>query len=312
MKWMFFIVFLLFISGCSATGEFVFEIDEIESNGNYEIYFCQVDNCEDVLVNLIESSDKIRCSFYDLKLERVIEALKGKSYKLVVDQKNIGKLEGLKYITNEGERQLMHNKFCVFDDEIVLTGSMNPTERGAYYNDNNLVVFYSKEIADIFNDEFNELYGGEFGWGESVMYPYISLNGIKINVHFCPEDFCENTVIELIENASEIRFMTFSFTADKIGDKLLEKEDVKGVFEKSQASQEWSEYHKLKDKFDVRLDTSGYNMHHKVFILDQKIVVFGSYNPTKNGNLYNDETMIVVYSEEFANRFLEEYYRVIS
>ena len=51
-------------------------------------------------------------------------------------------------------------------------------------------------------------------------------------------------------------------------------------------------------------------MHHKVFILDKKIVVFGSYNPTKNGNLNNDETMIVVYDEEFAKQFLEEFERV--
>ena len=229
---------------------------------------------------------------------------------MVVDQKNIGKLDGLKYVSNKGESQLMHNKFCVFDDEIVLTGSMNPTERGAYYNDNNLVVFNSKEIADVFNDEFNVLYGEVFGWGNSVNYPYVNLDGMKVQIHFCPEDFCEDTVIELIENATEIRFMTFSFTADKIGDKLLEKEDVKGVFEKSQASQEWSEYHKLKDKFDVRLDTSGYNMHHKVFVFDGKIVVFGSYNPTANGDLYNDETMIVVYDEELAKRFLVEFERI--
>ncbi|MBU3941120.1 MAG: hypothetical protein KKH88_04295 [Nanoarchaeota archaeon] len=310
MKKLIILVILVFISGCSFNGDYVFELKEVDSEGYYEAYFCQVEDCESVLVNLIEGSSKVRCAIFDLDLENVTNALKQKDYKLVVDQKNTKDLDGLKYVMNKGESQLMHNKFCIFDDKIVWTGSMNPTGRGAYYNDNHIVIFYSKEIAQVFNDEFNELYGRTFGWGRSVNVPSFNLSGTKVQVHFCPEDFCEETVLDLIENANEIRFMTFSFTSDKIGDALLLKEDVKGVFEKSQASQEWSEYHKLKDKFDVRLDTNGYNMHHKVFIFDKKIVVFGSYNPTANGNLYNDENMIVVYDEELAGRFLVEFERI--
>ena len=305
------LLLLIFISGCNFNNDYVFELKEVDSNGYYEAYFCQIDDCESVLISLIEDSSKIRCSIFDLDLENVTSALKRKDYKLVVDQKNTKDLDGLKYVMNKGESQLMHNKFCIFDDEIVWTGSMNPTERGAYYNDNHIVIFYSKEIAEVFNDEFNELYYDKtFGWGRSVNVPSFNLSGTKVQIHFCPEDFCEETVLDLIENNKEIRFFTFSFTADKIGDALLLKEDVKGVFEKSQGSQEWSEYHKLKDKFDVRLDKNGYNMHHKVFVFDQEIVVFGSYNPTKNGNLYNDETMIVVYDEELAERFLEEFERI--
>jgi len=306
-----FLLLLIFISGCTFSEDYIFDLKEVDSEGYYEAYFCQVDNCEDVLVSLIENSSKARCAIFDLDLENVTKALSKKDYKLVVDQKNTKDLGSLKYVMNKGESQLMHDKFCVFDDEIVWTGSMNPTERGAYYNDNHIVIFYSKEIAEVFNDEFNELYNKEFGWGSSVNVPSFNLSGKKVQVQFCPEDFCEETVINLIKNASEIRFFTFSFTADKIGDALLLKEDVKGVFEKSQAAQEWSEYHKLKDKFDVRLDTNGYNMHHKVFVFDKEIVVLGSYNPTANGNLYNDENMIVVYDEELAKKFLDEFERLI-
>ena len=104
--------------------------------------------------------------------------------------------------------------------------------------------------------------------------------------------------------------MTFSFTSNKIADALLNKDiDVKGVIDKTQNSK-YCVYNKLKEKYDIRLDKNKYKMHHKVFIIDKKIVVFGSYNPTDNGNLYNDENMVVVYDKDLASKFLNEFNRV--
>ena len=44
-------------------------------------------------------------------------------------------------------------------------------------------------------------------------------------------------------------------------------------------------------------------MHHKVFIIDNKTVITGSYNPTKNGNENNDENILIIYSEELAGEY---------
>lgn len=51
-------------------------------------------------------------------------------------------------------------------------------------------------------------------------------------------------------------------------------------------------------------------MHHKVFIVDEKIVVTGSFNPTMSGDIRNDENIVIIYDKEIASEFLEEYDRV--
>ena len=105
--------------------------------------------------------------------------------------------------------------------------------------------------------------------------------------------------------------MTFSFTSDRLGELLLNSNlEVKGVFEKSQAGSPYSEYHKLIEKYDVRKDSNGGMMHHKVFIIDKKIVITGSYNPTKNGNENNDENVLIIHSKVIAKKYLEEFEKI--
>ena len=51
-------------------------------------------------------------------------------------------------------------------------------------------------------------------------------------------------------------------------------------------------------------------MHHKVFIIDNKIVVTGSYNPTKNGNEHNDENMLIMHDAMLAEKYVAEFSRL--
>ena len=48
-------------------------------------------------------------------------------------------------------------------------------------------------------------------------------------------------------------------------------------------------------------------MHHKVCIIDEKIVVTGSFNPTGSGDYRNDENILIIHNEEIAKRFVEEF-----
>ena len=62
----------------------------------------------------------------------------------------------------------------------------------------------------------------------------------------------------------------------------LEGTDVKVLFEKQQVSQ-YSEYDTLDNYgMDVKLDTNSVYMHHKVLIIDEHIVVTGSFNWSEN------------------------------
>ena len=88
--------------------------------------------------------------------------------------------------------------------------------------------------------------------------------------------------------------------------------EVKGVFEKRQNSQ-YSEFSKLNDTgIPVVFDTNKATMHHKVFIIDEKIVVTGSFNPSVNGDTRNDENILIIHDEVVAGEFLEEFNIIFS
>jgi phosphatidylserine/phosphatidylglycerophosphate/cardiolipin synthase-like enzyme len=55
-----------------------------------------------------------------------------------------------------------HNKFAIFDHEVVWTGSTNWTDTGVSYNSNNTIVITSTNMANVFSLEFEEMCGKNF------------------------------------------------------------------------------------------------------------------------------------------------------
>ncbi len=303
------------------TGGAIIEIPE-ESNSSIDLYFCPVDDCEGELIKTIEmASKKLHCAFYDVDLTGVKNALipvkeKGVDVKLVVDADNFEFFEELDWAMPDDRSAIMHNKFCIVDDTIVWTGSVNPTYRGTKKNNNNALRIKSVELAANYEDEFDEMWNGGFGRGPEVEEPIIVLDGMRVENYFCPEDWCANKVLKILEGANKsIDFMTFSFTHDELGDAVIDKFEsgikVRGVFEKSQ-NNKYNEYSKMvAEGMDVTWDGNGANMHHKVFIVDRSIVVTGSFNPSKNGDTRNDENVLIIYDSSIAERYLKEFERVL-
>src|SRR5688572_1640586 len=65
-------------------------------------------------------------------------------------------------VRSDTRSALMHNKFWIFDGQIVWTGSTNVTENGIFKQDNNAIVIQSPQLAAIYEREFNEMWNGEF------------------------------------------------------------------------------------------------------------------------------------------------------
>jgi len=61
---------------------------------------------------------------------------------------------------------------------------------------------------------------------------------------------------------------------------------------------------------DVLIDGNEGQMHHKVFIVDEKIVVLGSYNFSRAAEERNDENILIIYNEKIAEFFVQEFQRV--
>jgi phosphatidylserine/phosphatidylglycerophosphate/cardiolipin synthase-like enzyme len=215
---------------------------------------------------------------------------------------------------------LMHNKFAIIDRLEVWTGSMNFTINGAYRSDNNLIQVRSSQLAQNYLVEFEEMFlDHQFGSASpaNTPNPFLNVEGTEIELYFSPDDGTIERLIELVQDAQdEILFMAFSFTDDDLAQAILNRAGegivVAGVFDKSQAlSNAGGEYTRLMENgIAVRLDGNRYGMHHKVIIIDKRIVVTGSYNFSSNARTRNDENTLILHSSEIAEIYVEEFDRV--
>ena len=301
----------ILIFGCSITGKAIYE-----SGPKPEAYFCPKDNCVNILAGIIRNANgSAFCAFYDLELKSVIGALVNKSWDIevnvVIDGDNANNLVKGENVRYDNKMQLMHNKFCIIDNKIVITGSFNPTNNDNYNNNNNMLIIQSGTLAANYKAEFDELWGGNFGNGKKTKNQVVYINNRKFENYFCPEDDCADRVISTIKHAkSSIQFMTFSFTHEGIADALLSKSDVKirGIFDSGQSSNKYSQLKRLKEfGMDVKKDSGKYKLHHKVFIIDNQTVITGSFNPTENGNKNNDENLLIIHDKVIASMYLDEF-----
>jgi phosphatidylserine/phosphatidylglycerophosphate/cardiolipin synthase-like enzyme len=221
-----------------------------------------------------------------------------------------------------GDRRegLMHDKFVVIDNSEVWMGSMNFTDSGAYTDNNNLMRIRSVKVAENYTKEFEEMFVDD-KFGPDIVAdtpnPRVTIEGTPIDVYFAPDDKVQASLLDLLNNVQDsIYFMAFSFTSDSIGGavrtRAQEGIDVAGVMETDQIkSNIGTEFDLFKQAgMDVLSDGNEGQMHHKVMILDEKIVVFGSYNFTNSAETRNDENLIVVYNADIAAQFMAEFQRV--
>ena len=309
--------------------------------GWYQVYFTDPDNSfsdqlsggvDGPLVEAINSArQSVDVAVYSLSLNSVRNALidahrRGVAVRVVMESENMDRSDPQKLVEAGvplvGDRRegLMHNKFVVVDRSEVWTGSMNFTDGGAYSDNNNLVRIQSTQLAENYTSEFEEMflsdiYGSEQGVG--TPNPVIRVNDVRLDNYFSPDDGTAQRMSELLNNASEsIHFMAYSFTNDEFGQILIQKAanglEVSGVMEAEQVnSNQGTEYDPLSQAgIDVRLDGNPELMHHKVFIIDGKVVILGSYNFSMNAEENNDENTLIIFDQAIAELYLSEFQRV--
>lgn len=222
-------------------------------------------------------------------------------------------------VRSDSRSALMHNKFWIFDGQIVWTGSTNITENGIFDQDNNVIVIQSPELAAIYEREFQEMWDGQFGpRSPSTLDQQIAtVNGTRIVVVFTSEDpAIENAIIPLVESAnSSIRFLAFSFTdfplADAMSQRFKAGVDVKGVFETVGSEADAGELKTLMCRnVPVMQDGNSGFLHHKVIVVDERIVITGSMNFSTNAEESNDENVIIIDNADIARLYMQEFERV--
>ncbi|OGO49994.1 MAG: hypothetical protein A2Z30_02655 [Chloroflexi bacterium RBG_16_64_43] len=221
-----------------------------------------------------------------------------------------------------GDRRegLMHDKFVVVDGALVWTGSMNLTTSDTYRNNNNLLRIESVELAQAYQREFDEMFVDDMFGQESPRgwpAPRLEFGSSWAEVYFAPDDAPAERLLQVLESAQRsIRFMAFSLTSEEVAEVLIRQArlgvEVAGVMEESQVrSNANGKYDLLRASgIDVHLDGNSRNMHHKVILVDDELVITGSYNFSYNAENVNDENMLILHDRELARLYLEEFDRV--
>jgi len=304
--------------------------ERVEISEDIQAYFTRQEDVLSVIVSLINSSKKtLNIAIYEIDHPDIVKAIveakkRGVKVEMVMDDR-MRKEWAYKRLINEkipvvfdDREPFMHDKFVVIDSQVVITGSTNFKESCIYRNDNNLVVINSRPIALNYLKEFYEMFEDKrFG----ALSPRntdccFRLGNYRIEVYFPPEDDAEGRIIDLINSArSNIKFAAFSFTDDQIANAIIYAKrrgvKVRGVIESKGIKNSGSEYDRfLKNGIEVLPDGNPYNMHSKYIIIDDSVVITGSYNFSRNAQEFNDENVVIIFSKKLAQRYSENFEKI--
>lgn len=215
--------------------------------------------------------------------------------------------------------ETFHQKFIVRDPDrgsphaAVLTGSTNFTPTGLNENLNHVVVVNSKRVAGVYRDEFDEMWSGTFGRlrerrdREPAAY---QVSGIRVKVLFAPDHMPEGEIMkQMLKAQQRIDFAVFTFSDTSGIDDTMKVLDqagiiVRGILDQGQGNQSWSASHNLVGPTahpgsNIQLHLSQNvgplnKLHHKLMVIDRRVVIAGSFNFTRPATKLNDENIIVI------------------
>ena len=202
---------------------------------------------------------------------------------------------------------IFHQKFITRDSTSILTGSTNFTVTGVESNLNHIIIIHNEKITKIYEKEFREIQQGHFGKyneGHDKKPPVVQVGDIAVKVLFAPDHNPEMEIMkQMLKAKKRIDFAIFTFSKSSgIDDTMLRLLDLEipitGAFDASQGGNKWSAIGNLHAKgaklYAVGKGDGIGKLHHKLMVLDDQIVIAGSFNYTGPANLLNDENIIIL------------------
>lgn len=293
---------------------------------------------------LNQATQTIDVTSFDLNLPSVVDALaaasrRGVQVRVVVDGENgnqqleasksptgaeydaakVLKGAGITVVNGGRSSGLMHDKIIIVDSRILFVGSWNLSYNDTFRNNNNLLEITDPTLIANYHAKFNELFvGQQFGRHATVgaQTPQMNIGGVQVENYFSPVDLVMDKLIAYVQGAQRsIRFIAFTYTDVNLANAMIERfqagVDVKGVIENRGASN-GAMVPLFCATLPVQVDGNKYTMHHKVIVIDESIVITGSYNFTKSADDENDDNVIVIHSPALARLYLQEFDRVNS
>lgn len=301
-------------------------------NGNFKIIIsdftqklkpdrnCSTEMCKEILNNINFAKTSIDFAIYGYSsvpsIENAIRNAKARGVKirLVYDIDSTGgniypnTNELVKLVGNaksdalsKEKSAIMHNKFYIFDNKIVITGSANLSHTDmSGYNSNAIIVINSPAAAKIYTEEFNQMYEGKFHSNKI-------LTENSSGIYFSPQNkTIQNTILPLIRNSKNYIYIpAFLISHKEMVSELIQAKnrgvDVRIITDALNASAKYSKVRELRAAgMPVKIENYAGKMHSKTMIIDDRYLVLGSMNFSKSGESKNDENLIVIENKEAA------------
>ena len=135
----------------------------------------------------------------------------------------------------------------------------------------------------------------------------------RADVCFSPRGGCTNAIVKELNAArSEILVQAYSFTSVPIAKALLDAKkkgvNVQVILDKSQKTQRYSSGTFFKNQgIPILIDAKHTIAHNKIIIIDQQIVITGSFNFTKAAEEKNAENLLIVRSKDMAGIYTKNW-----
>lgn len=214
---------------------------------------------------------------------------------------------------------IMHNKFIIFDNKTVFTGSANlsPSDL-SNYNSNAFIIIKSEKVSKLYKDEFEQMYQGKFHTSK-IKTPdnKYAIGATVLSVYFSPQDnVIKSQIIPLVNKSKTSIYMpTFLITHRELTSALISAKKrgvkIKVIIDAANASNKYSKHQQLRDNgIEVKVENYAGKMHAKTMIIDEKYVVIGSMNFSRSGEEKNDENTIILDNPQIA-KFLIKQFNII-
>ena len=165
------LVISFILAFCTVYGETV-----TLSNTVMRVLFSPRDDCAREIVSAIDKSERyVYVAMYFFTSRPIAQAIinareRGVDVRVCLDDEQPHyEYSKSRYLENNninvryvGGSGIMHNKFCVIDDRITITGSYNWTARADLENDENVLFIESGEITRIYKEQFTRYWEGTY------------------------------------------------------------------------------------------------------------------------------------------------------
>ena len=205
---------------------------------------------------------------------------------------------------------IFHQKFIIRDGSAVLTGSTNFTDLGTTKNLNHVVIIHDRKVANTYTKEFMEIQEGRFGANGEGHDPSprdVTVSDIPVRILFAPDHSPEMEIMKQMAKAkSRVDFAVFTFARSSgIDDMMIQLtqgagKTVRGLLDGQSANQTWAATRPVKNAGARLLVTKSQpgtplgKLHHKLMVIDEQVIIAGSFNYTGPATRLNDENIVIL------------------